>query len=448
MQFQKITLTLAAVAAASVLGCTGTHEAGATNTTPDPKVNPGSVQADRGTTSSSEAPTGRNAVTNTNGSVAPSIPRSRADTDTTVRPQILVGNHPTPPVLDSLIKGTLPVRGLYVFRFGANTRRLKHLIGIADSTEINALIIDVKDEFGLNYDSSDPMVKKNAGTQVKAHNLGALVDTIRAHGILPVARIVVFKDSVTARNNPNHTIRKADGSPWHDKKGQTWVNPYANAIWEYNFRVAEEAIKMGFGEIQFDYIRFPEPYKSLPPQVFPEQAGRSKPQVLSEFLTAARARFAKLGVRTTADIFGLVTTVGGALEVGQKWEPIAQSVDVVLPMVYPSHYPPGSFQLPHPNADPYDVIHIAISRARERDAKMGITGDHVRPWLQAFSIGNPKYGPHELEEQKRGVYDSGYDGWVLWEPGSRYDKFLPALEKSFVSRKKNPPVPRPANRLD
>ena len=448
MQFQKITLTLAVVAAASVLGCTGTHEAGATNTTLDPKVNPAPVQGDRGMGSSSEAAIGSNGVANTNGPAVRNIPRSAADTDTTVRTTIVVGNHPTPPILDSLIKGTLPVRGLYVFRFGANTRRLKHLIGIADSTEVNALIIDVKDEFGLNYDSSDPMVKKNAGTQVKAHNLGALVDTIRAHGILPVARIVVFKDSVTARNNPNHTIRKADGTPWHDKKGQTWVNPYANAIWEYNFRVAEEAIKMGFGEIQFDYIRFPEPYKSLPQQVFPEQAGRSKPQVLAEFLTAARARFAKLGVRTTADIFGLVTTVGGALEVGQKWEPIAQSVDVVLPMVYPSHYPPGSFQLPHPNADPYDVIHIAISRARERDAKMGITGDHVRPWLQAFSIGNPKYGPHELEEQKRGVYDSGYDGWVLWEPGSRYDKFLPALEKTFVSRKKNPPVPRPANRLD
>jgi hypothetical protein len=448
MQFQKITLTLAVVAAASVLGCTGTHEAGATNTTPDPRMNPGSVQGDRGVNSSSEAATGSNAVANTNGSAVPSVPRTAADTDTAVRAPVVVGTHPTPPVLDSLIKGTLPVRGLYVFRFGANTRRLKHLIGIADSTEINALIIDVKDEFGLNYESSDPIVKKNAGTQVKAHNLRALVDTIRAHGILPVARIVVFKDSVTARNNPNHTIRKADGTPWHDKKGQTWVNPYANAIWEYNFRVAEEAIKMGFGEIQFDYIRFPEPYKSLPPQVFPEQAGRSKPQVLAEFLTAARVRFAKLGVRTTADIFGLVTTVGGALEVGQKWEPIASSVDVVLPMVYPSHYPPGSFQLPHPNADPYDVIHIAISRARERDEKMGIKGEHVRPWLQAFSIGNPKYGPHELEEQKRAVYDSGYDGWVLWEPGSRYDKFLPALEKTFVSRKKNPPVPRPANRLD
>ena len=445
MQFQKITLAIAAVAAA-VLACTGTHEAAAKNTTPDRSAEPASPHGDGSMTSASvstPARTDANAI----GRAVPNIP-ARADTDTTVRPRVVVPEHPTPPALDSLIKGTLPARGLYVYRFAANTRRLKHLIGIADSTEINALIIDMKDEFGLNYESSDPMVKKNAGTQVKAHNLRALVDTIRAHGILPVARIVVFKDSVTARNNPDHTIRKADGTAWHDKKGQTWVNPYANAIWEYNFRVAEEAIRMGFGEIQFDYIRFPEPYKSLPPQVFPEQNGRSKPQVLAEFLTAARNRFAKLGVRTTADIFGLVTTVGGTLEVGQKWEPIAQSVDVVLPMVYPSHYPPGSFQLPHPNADPYNVIHIAISRARERDEKIGITGDHVRPWLQAFSIGMPKYGAHELEEQKRAVYDSGYDGWVLWEPGSRYDKFLPGLEKTFVSRKKVPPVPRPANRLD
>ena len=445
MQFQKITLAIAAVAAA-VLACTGTHEAGAKNTAPDRSAEPASPHGDGNMTSASvstPARTDANAI----GRAVPNIP-ARADTDTTVRPRVVVPEHPTPPALDSLIKGTLPARGLYVYRFAANTRRLKHLIGIADSTEINALIIDMKDEFGLNYESSDPMVKKNAGTQVKAHNLRALVDTVRAHGILPVARIVVFKDSVTARNNPDHTIRKADGTAWHDKKRQTWVNPYANAIWEYNFRVAEEAIRMGFGEIQFDYIRFPEPYKSLPPQIFPEQNGRSKPQVLAEFLTAARNRFAKLGVRTTADIFGLVTTVGGTLEVGQKWEPIAQSVDVVLPMVYPSHYPPGSFQLPHPNADPYNVIHIAISRARERDEKIGITGDHVRPWLQAFSIGMPKYGAHELEEQKRAVYDSGYDGWVLWEPGSRYDKFLPGLEKTFVSRKKVPPVPRPANRLD
>ncbi len=339
------------------------------------------------------------------------------------------------------MRGTLAARGLYVFRFGANTRRMKHLIGIADSTEINALVIDVKDEFGLNFNSSDPLLQRNAGTQVKSQNLKSLVDSIRAHGILPIARIVVFKDSVAARNNPEHTIRQPDGSPWRDKQGLTWVNPYANEIWEYNLRVGDEAIRMGFGEIQFDYIRFPEPYRSLPKQVFPGQKGRSKPQVLAEFLATARARYAKAGVRTTADVFGLVTTVPGALEIGQAWEPLAKAVDVMLPMVYPSHYPRGSFNVERPNAQPYAIIHAAISRARERDEKLGITGEHVRPWLQAFSIGAPKYGPQQIEEQKRAVYDAGYDGWVMWEPGTRYDAFLPALEKTFVSRKKVPAVP-------
>ena len=436
MDFRQLSLIIAgAIALASASACTETRDLAANERraiTPLPAgdtVLPGKTDTVRAGTPDTTRKT-------------PAL-TSSAPADT-----MIAGKHPTSPVLDSLIKGTLAARGLYVYRFGMNTRRLKHFIGIADSTEINALIIDVKDEFGLNYNSSDPMVRKNAGTQVKSPNMRALVDSIRAHGILPVARIVVFKDSVTARNNPDHTIRKPDGTPWHDKKGLTWVNPYANAIWEYNFRVADEAIKMGFGEIQFDYIRFPEPYRSLPTQVFPEQKGRSKPQVLSEFLNTARARFAKQGVRTTADVFGLVTTVGGALEVGQQWEPITKSVDVVLPMVYPSHYPRGSFGLPRPNAAPYDVIHIAISRARERDEKLGIKGEHVRPWLQAFSIGAPKYGPEQIEEQKRAVYDSGYDGWVLWEPGSRYDLFLPALEKTYVSRKKNPPVPRPGNRLD
>ena len=151
----------------------------------------------------------------------------------------------------------------------------------------------------------------------------------------------MFKDSVAARVNPDHVIRKPDGSAWRDKQGLTWVNPYDEEIWEYNFRVAEEAVKLGFGEIQFDYIRFPEPYKSLPPQVFPNQKGRSKPDVLAQFLKTANARLDKLDVRTTADIFGLVTTVGGALEIGQEWEKVSPAVDVVLPMTYPSHYPRG-----------------------------------------------------------------------------------------------------------
>ena len=423
-------------------GCSGARDAANANPQPAGGISPvtdTSTIVAGGTTAGAATSTPTQST-----QPAPSQPAAATSTPASItapaRP-LVAGQHPTPPVLDSLIRGTLAARGLYVFRYAVNSRRLKHLVGISDSTEINALVLDVKDEFGLNFYPTDPLLRKNAGSQANLRNLKALVDTIRAHGILPIARIVVFKDSVAARVNPQHTIRAPDGSPWRDKQGLTWVNPYANEIWEYNLRVGDEAIRMGFGEIQFDYIRFPEPYRSLPRQVFPGQNGRTKPQVLAEFLSAARARYAKVGIRTTADVFGLVTTVNGALEIGQAWEPLAKAVDVMLPMVYPSHYPRGSFNIERPNAQPYDIIHVAISRARERDAKLGITGEHVRPWLQAFSIGAPKYGPQQIEDQKRAVYDSGYDGWVMWEPGSRYDIFLPALEKTFVSRKKVPAVP-------
>ncbi len=371
-------------------------------------------------------------------------------TDTSAPAQSGTGPTSGSPELMKLQREHVPIRALYVNRFAAQgSKSMAKLLAIADATEINGFVVDVKDEFGLNFNSEDPLLQKNAGTQTKIRDLKALADSIRAHGVLPIARIVVFKDSVAARMNPTHVIRKADGSPWRDKTGLTWVNPYANAIWEYNFRVAEEAIRAGFGEVQFDYIRFPEPYKSLPAQVFPGENGRSKPDVLAEFLRAAKTRFDKLGVRTTADIFGLVTTVKGALEVGQDWEKLSPTVDVMLPMVYPSHYPRGSFGIPSPNADPYKTIFIAINRARERDIAIDMkTPEHIRPWLQAFTLGAPAYGPEQIREQKRAVYDAGYDGWVLWHPGSKYDIFLPALEKSFVSHKKAPKAtaaPAPAN---
>ena len=330
------------------------------------------------------------------------------------------------------------VRALYVNRFAAQSaKKMKRLIEIADETEINALVIDMKDEFGLNFRTSNAEFQKNAGTAGTVKNLPALLDTLRAHKILPIARLVVFKDSVTARVHPEWTIRKQDGSIWRDKKGLAWVNPYHHELWDYNIGLAEELVKMGFGEIQFDYIRFPEPYPSLPKQVFPDSKGAAKPDVLAAYLKEAKGRIDKLGARTTADIFGLVTTVGGPLEVGQWWEKISPNVDVVLPMVYPSHYPHGDLGLAVPNAEPYKVINISLTRARQRDAKLGITApEHVRPWLQAFTLGKPPYGPAEIEAQKKGAYDAGYDGWVLWSPGSKYEPFVPAFEKTLVSRKK------------
>lgn len=331
--------------------------------------------------------------------------------------------------------GTI-VRGLYVNRWATQSpARMRGLIAIADSTEINALVLDIKDEFGLNYRSQDSSVARNAGSAGRIPGLPALLDSLHAHGIVAIARLVVFKDSVAARLNPDRTILTPGGDPWRDKQGLTWVNPYDRVIQEYNIRVAEELARLGFDEIQFDYIRFPEPYQSLPPQNFPGAEDVSKAQALATFLGRACPRIRAAGALCTADVFGLVTTVNGALEIGQQWEALAEPADVLLPMVYPSHYPRGAFGLDRPNADPHEVIVRSVSRARERDEALGLPGvHHVRPWLQAFSLGQPEYGAEELAAQIRGVYDAGVEGWILWHPGSLYGPYLAVLEETLIAR--------------
>jgi hypothetical protein len=337
--------------------------------------------------------------------------------------------------------GSPPIRALYVNRFAAQSaRRLRQHIAWADSTEINGLVIDAKDEFGLNYRSANPAFAKYAGGQHGfVRDMKALTDSLHAHGIVAIARIVVFKDPVAAGLNSAWTIRTPDGSTWRDEKGNAWVNPYHREVWAYNLGVAEELVRLGFDEIQFDYIRFPEPYRRLAKQNFPGANGVSKPDNLAAFLKEAKTRLNKLGVRSTADVFGLVTNVRGPLEIGQWWEKLAPVTDAMLPMVYPSHYPRGSLGVKHPNAQPYDIIKIAIDTARTRNAKLGITApEHVRPWLQAFSLYGVEYGAEQIRQQKRAVYDAGYDGWVMWHPGSRYEAFVPALEKGeLVSRRKS-----------
>jgi hypothetical protein len=328
------------------------------------------------------------------------------------------------------------IRALYLNRFAAQSpRKMQHLFRIADSSEINGFVIDMKDEFGLNYRSANPQFRRNAGgTRGHVADVKRLVDSVKAHGLLPIARIVVFKDPVAANVNPHWTIRREDGSIWQDKEGLAWVNPYNRDLWDYNIGVAEELVQLGFEEIQWDYIRFPEPYRSLPKQVFPG-AQMSKPEALAAFLKEARQRLAKLGVRSTADVFGLVTTVRGALEVGQQWEKVSPAADVILPMVYPSHYPRGAFGIAYPNAEPYQVIKTALDTARVRDERLGIkNAEHVRPWIQAFSIGRLQYGPEQIKAQKQAIYDAGYNGWILWSPGSRFDPFVPALDRDKPCR--------------
>lgn len=330
------------------------------------------------------------------------------------------------------------LRGLYLNRFAAQSgAKLRRLIALADSTEINAFVVDMKDEFGLNYRSSDPKVQRNAGaTHGVVRNVRALVDTLKAHGIVPIARMVAFKDPVAAALNPDWTIRGEDSSTWRDKEGLAWVSAFNRDVWAYNLSIAEELATLGFVEIQFDYIRFPEPYASLPKQVFPGAKG-TKSEALAAFLSLARERLAPLGARSTADVFGMTATARGTLEVGQNWERLSPVVDVMLPMVYPSHYPRGAFGIERPNGDPYGIVKTALDTAKARDAALGLMQpERVRAWLQAFTLGKPAYGVDEIRAQKRAVYDAGYGGWILWNPASNYEVFAAALEP------KNGPRPR------
>ena len=331
------------------------------------------------------------------------------------------------------------IRALYVNRFAAQSAtKMRKLIAFVDTTELNGLVVDMKDEFGLNYKSADPDLRRNEGSgKGMVSNVKALLDTLHAHNIFVIARIVAFKDPVAAAVNPSWTIRTPGGGVWHDEKGNAWVSAYDRNVWEYNLKVAEELTKLGFDEIQWDYIRFPEPYKRLAPQVFPDANGVSKPDALAAFLKVARERLNKLGVRSTADVFGFVTTVRAPLEIGQHWERLAPVTDVLLPMTYPSHYPRGTWGIPRPNAEPYKVMKIAIDSARVRTRALGITKpESVRPWVQAFSLGQPKYDATHVKEQIKAIYDAGFDGWILWHPGSNYDIFMPAIEKRLEPRKK------------
>jgi hypothetical protein len=322
------------------------------------------------------------------------------------------------------------LRGLYLNRFAAQSGpKMRRLLAMADSTEINAFVIDMKDEFGLNYRSSNPKVQRNAGTGYGiVRNVQALVDTLKAHGITPIARVVAFKDPVAAALNPEWDILQEDSTVWRDKKGETWVSAFNAEVWEYNLLVAEELARYGFVEIQFDYIRFPEPFASLPKQVFPKAGSRTKSEALVGFLNAAKARLAPLGARSTADVFGLTATARGTLEIGQNWERLSPTVDVMLPMIYPSHYPNGAFGIARPNAEPYAIVKHALDTARVRDWTINQRRpERVRAWLQAFTLGRPAYGAAEVLAQKKAVYDAGYNGWILWHPGSNYDLFAAAL---------------------
>jgi hypothetical protein len=340
-------------------------------------------------------------------------------------------------------KAPAVLRGLYLNAYAAGSKtRLPKLLAIADSTEINAFVIDVKDEKGMRYKTTLAN-QKQIGGEVTISNLKALVDTIEAHGVWTIARIVVFKDPMLSKAKPEWSIRNPSGGLWQDKAGNTWVSAWDPNVWEYNIQIAEEVLRAGFDEVQFDYIRFPEPFPSLPKQIHTHAKG-DRTDAIEAFIDVAKPRIKALGGVLAVDLFGLSPNDPKDVQIGQQWERIIAKVDHVLPMTYPSHYLPTHLKgVPKPNTMPYETIVASVGMGvvranRLRDA--GATPARIIPWLQGFSAPwvtkNYPYGVEQADAQIRGVYDVGLEDWVFWHPGSKYEHLMGAFKKEEVSRAK------------
>ncbi len=322
------------------------------------------------------------------------------------------------------------VRGIYLNAWVFGLRRFEELLRLADTTEINAFVIDVKDDTGyLTYTSSVPLaIEIGANAMPRAPDAARRLALLRERGIHPIARIVVAKDPLLALRKPEWAIRDIEGGLWRDRLGTHWVDAYNDSIWIYAAQLATEAVLMGFGEIQFDYLRFPdEPPELLARAVFPYQReGESRRAALRRHVALMRELTRPLGVPFTLDVFGLTTSARGDLGIGQVWEDLAPIADVILPMVYPSHYRRGEFGIAHPNAQPYLTVRRALEDALQRNRTLE-RAPRVRPYLQAFSIFGVRYGLEQIRAQIRAAAELGVSEWILWNPRAVYpaEAFLP-----------------------
>jgi hypothetical protein len=320
-----------------------------------------------------------------------------------------------------------PVKALYVNAWAFGSSKLWHLVSLADSTEINALVIDVKDDTGCLLYPSDVKVAQDIGATkcVRTRDVRSRLDTLRAHDIYAIARIVVAKDPLLAERKAHWSVQHRDGGLWRDRIGSAWVDAYNDSVWIYAAQLADEAVRLGFDEVQFDYVRFPdEPKEAMALAILPaRKSGESQRAGVKAGIAILVNRVQPLGVPITFDIFGLTSSATGDLGIGQVWEDFITVADVVLPMVYPSHYYRGSYGLAWPNAEPYRVVRNALSEAIERSRPYA-NAAMIRPFLQAFTLGRrkPRYTPHEIREQIRAAEELGIDTWVLWNPRSVYQR--------------------------
>lgn len=358
----------------------------------------------------------------------------------------------TPEFVVTHVKTPEAVKAIYMTACVATMPSFRNkLVSIADTTEVNSIIIDVKDFSGtIAFKPEHPLLSGNAGTGCRTKDLREFIGELHKKGIYAIARITVFQDPYYTKNHPELAVhKKSDGSVWKDRKGLSFVDVSAKPYWEYVVALGRESHAMGFDELNFDYIRFPSD-GDMKDIYFTWSKGMSKGEALEHFFAYLHDSFKDADVKLSADLFGMTATNTDDLNIGQVLERALPYFDYVSPMVYPSHYPPLFNGWGNPNEHVYDIVQFSMNRAGDRAeatsttvlhlggerigtstpaiyTKEGYDRNKMRPWLQDFDYGGD-YNAAKVRAQIQATYDSGLNSWFLWDPKNLYTKEALKLE--------------------
>jgi len=333
------------------------------------------------------------------------------------RESISVGklnDHSGPIALTSMVP-----KALYLSFYGIGSAKLRGAaLGLIDKTELNAVVIDVKGDRGMiAFKTSLALAEQAHSNELTTmRDAKALLDQLHHDNIYAIARIVVFKDDPLATARPDLAVKRAGGAIFRDRERLAWTDPFNTEVWDYNISIALEAARLGFDEIQFDYLRFPD----APGLKFSKPTDmKSRLAAISGFLAEARRRLTPYNVFLAADIFGYVTWNLDDTHIGQRLEELAPIVDYVSPMLYPSCFQFGIPSYRNPVAHPYEIVFLSLQNARER----GIPSIRFRPWLQAFrdyAFDHRVFTGTQIRQQISAAEKFGSDGWMLWNPRNQY----------------------------
>lgn len=360
--------------------------------------------------------------------------------------KVVVKHLPTPPA----------VKAIYMSQCVAGTKNFREeLAHIADTTEINSIIIDIKDYSGkISFIPEDPKLREIMSDTCRASDMKDLIADLHDRGIYIIGRITVFQDPYMTKLYPERAVKSlSTGGVWKDNKGLSFIDVNSREHWDYIVALSKESYEIGFDELNFDYIRYPSD-GNMKDTVYNMPAGKTKPEMLEEFFSYLHDALEPIGVVTSADLFGMTTTNKDDLNIGQVLERALPYFDYIAPMVYPSHYPKGFHNYENPNKNVYGVISYSMNTAVQRvkefyklvppepilitPATASTTAvyktpdfkapseeevfkaiNKLRPWLQDFDYGGD-YDIPEVQAQIKATYDAGLNSWMLWSPSNKY----------------------------